>query len=174
MKNVAPVRKMLRVKTFFNMLGPMVNPAFPEKQLVGVFSLDLARLYGYIYQQTKKDFVIVHSLDGYDEISLTGGFKTISNHSEQLNIPEDFGLNRVSESSIKGGLTVQESAKIFINILEGKGNLEQNQVVLTNAAFALKCYYGNTFADSYALAQESLSSGKALQSFKNLIEVSKN
>jgi anthranilate phosphoribosyltransferase len=174
MKNVAPVRKMLRVKTFFNMLGPMVNPAFPQKQLVGVFSLDLARLYGYIYQQTTKDFVIVHSLDGYDEISLTGGFKTITNLSEQLNQPEDLGLIRVSEASIKGGTTVEESAKIFMNILEGKGTMEQNQVVLTNASFALKCYFGKSFDDSYALAKESLTSGKALNSFKNLIEVSKN
>jgi anthranilate phosphoribosyltransferase len=174
MKNVAPVRKALRVKTFFNMLGPMVNPAFPQNQLVGVFSLDLARLYGYLYQQTNKQFTIVHSLDGYDEISLTGGFKAITNQAELLLQPEDLGLKRVSAEAIKGGVTVEASAKIFMKILDGHGTYEQNQVVLTNAAFALQCYNNQSFSESFAKAKESLESGKALQSFKNLIEVSKN
>lgn len=174
MKNVAPVRKTLRVKTFFNMLGPMVNPAYPQKQLVGVFSLDLARLYGYIYQQTNKDFVIVHSLDGYDEISLTGAFKTISNASEQLIQPDDIGLKRLTQEMIKGGNTVQESAKIFMNILNGNGTDSQNQVVLTNAAYALQCYYETSLEEAFAKAEQSLQSGKALQSFNKLIEISKN
>lgn len=174
MKNVAPVRRTLRVKTFFNMLGPMVNPAYPKKQLVGVFSLDLARLYGYIYQQTNKDFVIVHSLDGYDEISLTGAFKTISNASEQLIQPEDIGLKRLSLEMIKGGTTVQESAKIFMDILKGNGTEAQNQVVLANAAFALQCYYETSLEEAFAKAAESLQSGKALQSFNKLIDISKN
>jgi len=174
MKNVAPVRKSLRVKTFFNMLGPMVNPAFPKKQLVGVFSLDLARLYGYIYQQSQKDFVIIHSLDGYDEISLTGGFKSISNHSEQLIQPEDLGLKKVNPLDIKGGTTVEESAKMFKAIITGKGTEAQTRVVLTNAAFALQCYFDKSFDESLAMAKESLESGKANASFEKLIEVSKN
>jgi anthranilate phosphoribosyltransferase len=173
MKNVAPVRKTLRVKTFFNMLGPMVNPANPQKQLIGVFSLDLARLYGYIYQQTQKDFTIVHSLDGYDEISLTGAFKVISNKSEQLFQPEDIGLKKCTQEAIKGGNTVQDSVKIFMNILQGKGTDAQNQVVLANAAFALQCYYETSLEDAFAQAQESLQSGKALNSFNTLIELSK-
>lgn len=174
MKNVAPIRKALRVKTFFNMLGPMVNPAFPQKQLVGVFSLDLARLYGYLYQQTNKEFTIIHSLDGYDEISLTGGFKAISNQSERLIVPEDLGFKSISPEAIKGGSTVEASAKIFMNVIEGNGTPEQNLVVLTNAAFALQCYNNQSFDESFAKAKESLESGKAIQSFKKLIEVSTN
>lgn len=173
MKNVAPVRKGLRVKTFFNMLGPMVNPAFPNKQLVGVFSLDLARLYGYIYQKSKKDFVILHSLDGYDEISLTGAFKTISNKSEQIINPEDIGINSVSEVDIKGGSGVEDSAVIFQSILEGKGTEAQNNVVCTNAGYALQTYFGKSFEESFKMAKESLLNGGAKQAFNKLIEVSK-
>ena len=174
MKNVAPIRKSLRVKTFFNMLGPMVNPAFPKKQLVGVFSLDLARLYGYIYQQSNKDFTIVHSLDGYDEISLTGEFKVISNKSENIYNPNDLGLQKLNAEDIKGGITIDDSAKIFQNILEGKGTKPQQLVVETNAAFALQTYYNNSFNDSLSMAKESIESGRALESFKKLIKISNN
>src|SRR5690606_13671704 len=89
MKNVAPIRKELGVKTFFNMLGPMVNPAFPNKQMVGVYSLDLARLYGYLYQNINKKFMIIHSLDGYDEVSLTSPFKAIDENGERIIDPEE-------------------------------------------------------------------------------------
>ncbi|MBI9067863.1 MAG: anthranilate phosphoribosyltransferase [Salinivirgaceae bacterium] len=174
MKNVAPVRRGLRVKTFFNMLGPMVNPAFPQKQLVGVFSLDLARLYGYIYQNSSKDFVILHSLDGYDEISLTGSFKTISNKAEQLFQPEDLGLSKLKESDIYGSDSVEGSAHIFKNILTGKGTEAQNNVVATNAAFALQCYYDIDFKEALKMAMESINNGKANQSFETMIELSKN
>jgi anthranilate phosphoribosyltransferase len=172
MKNVAPVRKNLRVKTFFNMLGPMVNPAFPQKQMVGVFSLDLARLYGYIYQQSNKDFTILHSLDGYDEISLTGPFKTISNKSEDIFNPEDLGFEKIKPEEISGGKTVDDSAIIFMNILEGKGTQAQQNVVEANAAMALQCYFDKEFAECRAMARESIESGKALASFKKLIEIS--
>lgn len=174
MKNVAPVRQGLKVKTFFNMLGPMVNPAFPKKQLVGVFSLDLARLYGYIYQQSSKDFVILHGLDGYDEISLTGPFKTISNKTEQLFKPEDLGLALISPKDIAGGSSIQESGEIFQQILKGKGTDAQNNVVCTNAAFALQCYYNNSFKESFAMAKESIFSGKAKSAFDTIIEISKS
>jgi anthranilate phosphoribosyltransferase len=130
MKNVAPIRKDLGVKTFFNMLGPMVNPSFPKKQLVGVFSLELARLYAYLYQEHQGYFSILHALDGYDEISLTGDFKMISNTGEKLISPESIGMPKVTPASIAGGNTVEESAKIFDNILSGKGTPEQNAVVI--------------------------------------------
>jgi len=172
MKNVAPVRKSLRVKTFFNMLGPMVNPAYPQKQLVGVFSLDLARLYGYIYQQSNKDFTILHSLDGYDEISLTGAFKAISNNSEDIFTPEGLRLKKVLPEQISGGKTVKEAAETFMTILEGKGTEAQQSVVEVNAAFALKTYYNKGFEECLAMANESIKSGKALTSFKKLIEIS--
>lgn len=173
MKNVAPVRKSLRIKTFFNMLGPMVNPAFPNKQIVGVFSLDLARLYGYIYQKSNRDFVILHSLDGYDEISLTGSFKTISNKAEQINQPADLGLTKVTPEQIKGGIGVNDSAEIFESILNGKGSEAQNNVVCTNAAYAIKTYFNVSFDKAFNMAKESLLQGKAIEAFQKLIEVSK-
>src|SRR5688572_23504080 len=121
MKNVAPIRKELGVKTFFNMLGPMVNPAFPPRQLVGVFNLELARKFGYLYQQSGKEFVVLHSLDGYDEISLTGPYKYFFNGGEQITEPADLGFAATSPAELHGGDTVEHSAKIFLNILEAKG-----------------------------------------------------
>lgn len=170
LKNVAPIRKELGVKTFFNMLGPMVNPSFPKKQLVGVFSLELARLYGYLYQEMEGKFSILHALDGYDEISLTGPFKMISNSGERLLHPENIGLSKISAESIAGGNSIQESAKIFENVLKGKGTTSQNSVVTANAAAALvTARDGLTFTDAVALAEEVLLSGKALQVFNGLV-----
>ncbi|MFC3417418.1 anthranilate phosphoribosyltransferase [Algoriphagus hitonicola] len=170
MKNVAPIRKELGVKTFFNMLGPMVNPSFPKKQLVGVFSLELARLYAYLYQESDAQFSILHALDGYDEISLTGDFKMISNSGEKLFSPERIGLSKLKAAEIKGGETVQESAKIFENILKGKGTNPQNEVVLANSAAALVTANPNlSFHDAVAQAREVLMSGKALEVFNGLV-----
>jgi anthranilate phosphoribosyltransferase len=170
MKFVGPVRKELGVKTFFNMLGPMVNPAFPKKQMVGVFSLELARLYAYLYQQTDKNFVIVHSLDGYDEISLTGDFKMISNVREQVLAPEQLGLQKLDATQLFGGNTVAEAGKIFMDVLQGKGTLAQNTAVIANAGIAL--YGANPkldLEDALATAKESLESKKALKSFERLL-----
>ncbi|WP_296704544.1 anthranilate phosphoribosyltransferase [Algoriphagus sp.] len=170
MKNVAPIRKELGVKTFFNMLGPMVNPSFPKKQLVGVFSLELARLYGYLYQEMNGRFSILHALDGYDEISLTGPFKIISNDGERVLNPENIGLTTLNADSILGGNTIQESAKIFESILKGKGTKSQNAVVLANSAAALvTANEGLSFTDAVANAEEVLLSGKALEVFEGLV-----
>jgi anthranilate phosphoribosyltransferase len=172
MKNVAPVRKALKIKTFYNMLGPMVNPAFPQKQLVGVFNLELARLYNYLYQQSDKQFVIVYSLDGYDEVSLTSDFKMILNGNEQILSPEQMGFKRVEASSLRGGRTVEEAAHIFMDVLDGKGTSAQNNVVIANSALALKCYFPKkSLEDCLKLAEEVLTSKKALQAFRNLIEM---
>lgn len=170
MKNVAPIRRDLGVKTFFNMLGPMVNPSFPKKQLVGVFSLELARLYGYLYQKTDKQFVILHALDGYDEISLTGGAKCISDQDERVLIPENFNMTKISQEQIFGGDSVKMSAKIFENILKGEGTEAQNNVVIANAAMALKCGKEIELIEGVSEARESLRSGAALKAFKNLLE----
>ncbi len=169
MKNVGPIRKALGVKTFFNMLGPMVNPAFPKKQLVGVFSLELARLYAYLYQRTDKQFVILHSLDGYDEISLTGPFKMLNNQGEKIISPEQIGLSVHSANDLRGGDTVEESAKIFSEILHGNGTKAQNEAVIANAGLALHCGKGVSLVDGIEMARESLISGKALATFKKLI-----
>lgn len=170
MKNVAPIRKELGVKTFFNMLGPMVNPAFPKKQLVGVFNLELARLYGYLYQQLDKDFVILHALDGYDEISLTGGFKTITQAGEKILYPEDMQLSYHREEDLAGGNSVDDAAKIFINILEGNGTQAQSEAVVANAALAIQVGKNVDLSDAVGMARESLDSGKALNKFKKMIE----
>ncbi|MBL7832708.1 MAG: anthranilate phosphoribosyltransferase [Cyclobacteriaceae bacterium] len=170
LKNVAPIRKELGVKTFFNMLGPMVNPAFPSRQLVGVFSLELARKYGYLYQQSDKQFVVLHSLDGYDEISLTGAFKYFYNNGEQLADASDLGLPKLTYDQIGGGDSVADSAKIFMDVLEGKGSTAQNAAVIANAGMALYCADQKAgLLNAVAKARESLESGKALESFKKLI-----
>jgi anthranilate phosphoribosyltransferase len=170
MKNIAPIRKELGVKTFFNMLGPMVNPAFPKRQLVGVFSLELARQYGYLYQNTDKDFVIVHSLDGYDEVSLTGSFKYFYNSGERILEPNDIGLPKLKYADIRGGESVEESAKIFMNVLEGKGTVEQNAAIIANAGMAL--FTGHQKEGLHAAmnkAKDALESGKALEAFKKML-----
>ena len=172
MKNVAPVRRSLRMKTFFNMLGPMVNPSSPKNQLVGVFSLDVARLYNYIYQDAATNFTIIHSLDGYDEISLTGPFKAYTDAGEQTLQPEETGLNRLQAEEIYGGESVEEASKIFIGILEGRGTKAQEHVVIANAAFALQTMDRKlSLGDAVGKASDSLRSGKALEVFKQLIEL---
>lgn len=174
MKNVGPVRKELAAKTFFNMLGPMVNPAVPSKQLVGVFNLELARLYGYLYQNSFKKFIVLHSLDGYDEISLTGLFKIIDKRGERLAGPEEVGLKKVYSEDIEGGNSIEESAEIFRKILEGEGTRPQMDVVTANAGFALHCALElNSPEEGIDMARESLWSGKALSSFKKFLDPQK-
>ena len=170
MKNVAPVRRELGVKTFFNMLGPMVNPSFPKKQLVGVFSLELARLYAYLFQQTDQQFVILHSLDGYDEISLTGPFKMITNRGEQVLQPEDLGLSTHRPEALSGGSAIEDSARIFMNILEGKGTPAQRESVAANAGMALYCSgKASSPREGVQQAMASLTSGQALLTFRKLV-----
>lgn len=173
MKNVAPVRRSLAVKTFFNMLGPMVNPAFPANQLVGVFNLELARMYGYLYQNTDKNFTILHALDGYDEISLTGNTKTISNDSEGMLSPEDFGVEKLNAEAIAGGGSIESSAEILLNILKGKGTEAQANVVCANAGMAIATVKKLSAKEGFEAAQESIRSGKALKALEKLQELSK-
>jgi anthranilate phosphoribosyltransferase len=172
MKNVGPIRKELGVKTFFNMLGPMVNPAFPKNQLVGVFNLELARKYAYLYQNTSTNFSILHSLDGYDEISLTGQTKVISNNIEKMLLPEDFGVSQLNEKDIEGGKTIEESADMFINILSGKGTEAQNNVVCANAGMAIATVTKCNPMAGFEQAKESLLSGKANRVLNSLKQLS--
>ena len=172
LKTVGPIRKNLGMRTFFNMLGPMVNPATPKFQLVGVFSLEMARIYNYLLQQTGNAFTIIHSLDGYDEISLTNDTKVITNEGEKIMTPEQLGKRMVEPSDIYGGNTVEEAAKIFVKILNREGSWAQNAVVLANAAMALHCT-GNfkTYDEAYHAAVESLDSGKAKDCLDKLISL---
>ncbi|WKK59146.1 anthranilate phosphoribosyltransferase [Sphingobacterium sp. BN32] len=170
MKTVAPIRRALSVKTFFNMLGPLTNPANPKFQSVGVFSLELARLYAYLYQGTDKQYSIMHALDGYDEISLTGDFKIITNAGENYYTPEEIGFSPINAADLAGGDTVEDAAKIFRKIIQGEGTDEQNNTVLANAAFGIKTFHPEkSFGDCYYEAESSLLGLKALNSFNQLI-----
>jgi anthranilate phosphoribosyltransferase len=170
LKTVGPIRKNLGVRTFFNMLGPMVNPSFPRFQLVGVYNLEMARIYNYLLQQAEGTFTIIHSLDGYDEISLTNDTKVITNAGEKIMTPEQLGKRMVEAADIYGGATVEEAAKIFSKILNSEGTWAQNAVVLANAAMALHCtgQYRN-YDEAYNAAVESLESGKAREVLTKLI-----
>ena len=173
MKNVGPIRRELGTKTFFNMLGPMVNPSFPKNQLVGVYNLELARMYAYLYQNTDINFTILHSLDGYDEVSLTCTTKTITDKMEGILKPEDFGVRQLLQSEIEGGKTIEESAQMFMNIISGNGTEAQNNVVCANAAMAIATVNGSSPLESFQIAKESLLSGKGLAALKTLQELSK-
>lgn len=171
MKAVGPTRKALKLKTFFNMLGPLVNPSSPKNHMLGTFNLEVARLYNYILQEEEGiNFGIIHALDGYDEISLTSGFKIFTKQGEQLINPEDLGQKRIQQSDIFGGENVADAAKIFKSILNGEGTDAQNNVVLTNAAFALKIVdETKSFEVAFEEAKTSLLGGKAKQCLHSLI-----
>jgi anthranilate phosphoribosyltransferase len=172
LKAVAGIRKSLGFRTFFNMLGPMVNPAKPSYQLVGVYNLEMARIYNYLLQQEGKPFTIIHSLDGYDEISLTNDTKVITQDGEKVLSAEQIGKRVVSPADIYGGTTVEEAAKIFLKILKGEGTWAQNAVVFANAAMALQCSGDfENYDAAYNAAVDSLESGKAFASFQKLISL---
>lgn len=171
MKAVGPTRKALALKTFFNMLGPLVNPSSPQNQLLGTFNLEVARLYNYILQEEDSNYGIVHALDGYDEISLTGGFKLFTKAGEQLITPEELGQKRVAQSDIYGGNSVADAAKIFQTILSGNGTEAQNNVVLTNAAIALTIVNPERdFEEAFEDARNSLFGMKAKECLQKLIK----
>ncbi|MDB0022915.1 anthranilate phosphoribosyltransferase [Flavobacteriaceae bacterium] len=172
MKNVAPIRKELGLKTFFNILGPLVNPSFPKNQIVGVFNLELARLYSYLFQKTNKNYAIIHSLDGYDEISLTGNVKIITRNEENIFSPQGLSLQKLNSKSINGGETIKESAKIFMNILQNKGTKSQNQVIFANAGLAISTALNISIEDGIEKAKEALKSNKAFEAFNKLKNLS--
>jgi anthranilate phosphoribosyltransferase len=172
LKAVAQIRKNIGFRTFFNMLGPMVNPANPQYQLVGVYNLEMARIYNYLLQQTGKPFTIIHGLDGYDEISLTNDTKVITQNGESVLSAEELGKRVVYASDIAGGSSIEEAAKTFLKILKGEGTWAQNAVVLANAAMALQCTGGYIkYDDAYNTAVESLESGNAYRQLEKLISL---
>ncbi len=170
MKVVAPVRRALAMRTFFNILGPLVSPARPKHQLLGVYNLPLLRLYNYTYQESDTNYTIVHSLDGYDEISLTGQFKVATASNEKIYSPEQLSLESCKEADIFGGNTIGEAAAIFDNVLKGSATVAQTNVVVANAAFALQTLDRSlTIEDSIARAKESIESGRAFEAFEKFI-----
>ncbi len=172
LKSVAGVRKALGVRTFFNMLGPLVNPTMPKFQLLGVYNLKLMRLYSYIARAEGIDCTVVHSLDGYDEVSLTSPFKVISASGEHLFTPEEIGFTRGSQEELSGGESIADAATIFDNVLSGKASRAQHDCVVANSAFAITTLEPElSLAEAIAEADQSISSGRALHAFNRFIEL---
>ena len=172
LKTVAPIRKNLGMRTFFNMLGPLVNPGDPAYQLVGVYNLEMARVYNYLLQETDRAFTIIHGLDGYDEISLTNDTKVITREGERVMTPEQLGKRMVMAADLQGGHTVEEAANIFRNVIRGEGTWAQHAVVLANAATALHCTGKYISYDAaYLAAVDSLETGKAYSCLQKLISL---
>jgi anthranilate phosphoribosyltransferase len=172
MKHVAPIRRDLGLKTFFNMLGPLVNPSKPNKQMVGVFNLELQRIYRYVLEETNQQYSILHALDGYDEISLTGDTKVVSNNGTATINAANFGLEKLESSQIGGGDSLDAAAAIFMGVLEGKGTEAQKQVVCANAGIAIATAKACSSQEGYAHAVESIESGKAFQAIQTLQQLS--
>ena len=172
LKAVAPVRKNLGVRSFFNMLGPLVNPAMPAYQLLGVYNLPLLRLYNYTYPESGTRFAVVHSLDGYDEISLTADFKVAMPEKEKIYSPELLGFKRCQEADLDGGSTPEEAARIFDAVLENKATEAQRNCVVINSAFAIQVICPEKSIETcIAEAKESLDSGRALATFKQYVSM---
>lgn len=172
MKYVAPVRKGLKTKTFFNMLGPMINPASPNYQLTGVYSEKVQVLYDRVYRLIGNHYLIVHGLDGYDEISLTGPVKALSNGKEELLLPGDLGFSTIEPTALYGGENAEDAAGLFLNVLTGRSTPEQKMVVLANSAAGIRCIHpGDSWEACVERARESLDSGRALQAFKRVMEM---
>ena len=172
LKAVAPVRKNLGVRSFFNMLGPLVNPAMPAYQLLGVYNLPLLRLYNYTYPESGTRFAVVHSLDGYDEISLTADFKVAMPEKEKIYSPELLGFKRCQEADLDGGSTPEEAARIFDAVLENKATEAQRNCVVINSAFAIQVICPEKSIETcIAEAKESLDSGRALATFKQYVSL---
>ena len=174
MKHVAPIRKSLKLKTFFNILGPLVNPCFPKKQITGVFDLSLLKLYKFLLDETANSFCVIHDLNGFDEISLTGDTKIISNFGEDIISPKIFGLDRIDANKIVGGKSISESASIFLSVLKNEATIEQKEVVCVNAGLAISTSISVSLIEGYEMAKESIESKKALNSFKSLLNLSQN
>ena len=173
MKNVAGVRKELEFKTFFNILGPLVNPLQPKNQLCGVYNLEISRLYGYVFENSQKNYSILYSLDGYDEISLTSDFMKISRNDSTINSPDYFGFNKINPEEIKGGESIKDSASIFTKILENKATKSQTDVVLANSAIAIQTITNKTIDECMSIARQSIDSGSALNCLKKIQLLSK-
>lgn len=172
LKEVAPVRRALGVRTFFNMLGPVVNPIRPKRSVLGVFDLKMARMYYYMYQQTDVDYTIVHGLDGYDEISLTSDFKIINRHSEKIYSPESLGFERCSEADLDGGKTPEDAAAIFDSIINNTATKAQKNAVIANSAISIQTIDPNlSIEECIAKATDAIESGKVKTTFKRFVEL---
>lgn len=174
MKNVAPVRRALGVRTFFNVLGPLINPVQPNYQVLGVYSLKMMRLYNFINQKIGCQYTLVHGLDGYDEVSLTDATRVISNKRDVIFMPEDLGFRTLKQAELSGGDTIEDAAKIFLNVLNNSATEAQTAVVIANSAFAIQTLCPDySFDECKAIALESIQSGSAKKAFEQFLEIYK-
>ena len=173
MRHAGPIRRELGLRTFFNILGPLVNPARPQAQLLGVFSMELQRVYHYLMQETGARYAVVHALDGYDELALTGPAKLVSSFAgEQLVTAERLGLPPLSADDLAGGATVEAAAELFKQVLDGHGTAAQRHVTTANAALALQCARpGLSWEEALGLSRESLDSGAAKTAFETMLSI---
>lgn len=173
MKFVAPIRRALQFPTVFNLLGPLVNPAHPKAQLLGVANLDQMRLYAQVYQRLGIDYGIINSIDGYDEISLTGDFKVATNQYERIFRPADLGMQPARPEELQAGATEEEAAAIFDSVLNNTCLPAQKNIVVANAAFGIQVMeHGQKSIDEcVAIARESIDSGAALRTFNKFVEI---
>ena len=171
MKFVGPIRKALQFPTVFNLLGPLVNPSQPKCQLLGVANLDQMRLYNQVYQKIGIDYAIVNSIDGYDEISLTGDFKVSTNDYEKIFSPSDLGFKIAQPDELQGGATEQEAKEIFDAVLENRALEAQKNIVLANASFGIQVMENGkkSIEECIDIARESIDSGAALSTFKKFV-----
>jgi len=168
LKNIAHIRKQLQIKTVFNLLGPLVNPCIPKTKIIGVHSDVVGKLYKEVLKSSEINFSIIHAIDGYDEISLTSDTKIFSKKTTQIHQPQSFGFKQIKAEDLHGGKTIDTNAKVFMNVLNGKGTESQNNVVLANAALAISLYEQNSYNAALDMAKNSLYNGKALECFKKL------
>ena len=173
MKFVGPIRKALPFPTFFNLLGPIVNPSQPQCQLLGVANLDQMRLYNNVYQKIGIDYGIVNTIDGYDEISLTGDFKVTTNNYEKIYSPDDLGFEKAKPEELVAGANELEAKQIFDSVLENRALPAQKNIVLTNAAFGIQVLEKGqkSIEECIEIARESIDSGRALSTFKKFVEL---
>lgn len=175
MKFVGAIRKALPFPTFFNLLGPIINPSKPQCQLLGVANLNQMRLYQQVYQRIGIDYGIVNSIDGYDEISLTSDFKVTTNDYERVFKPADLGFDIARPEELVGGATEEEAAQIFDAVLQGTALQAQKNIVMANAAFAIQVLEKGkkSIEECIDIARESLDSGKALSTFRRFVEINR-
>jgi len=172
MKHVAGIRRDLGVKTFFNTLGPLTNPSRPKNQMIGVFDFELLRMYTYIFQKENSNFAVLHSLSGHDEISLVTETKVVSKDYEIMVSASDLGVDSVVDEDLFGGNSNNQAVRIFMDIIQGNGTEAQNNVVCANAGMAISLMQKCSIVEGFERAKESLNSGKAYDSLKNLLKIS--
>lgn len=171
MKNVAPIRKELGLKTFFNMLGPLSNPCQPAYQLSGVYAPEILPLFDYVLSKNTTRFAVIHADDVYDEISLTCDFKVVSNKEKHHYSPTDFGFSKINPSEISGGDSIEESADILVNVLKGVATEPQKNVVASNAGLGIHVAKNVSLQEGIKEATSIINEGKGFEVLSNLLKL---